>query len=109
MNTIERNIIETNEMKEMIILDKALLELRKYGLDSENMIANKISSLSDQIYEDMVNSKKYFYHYLINVEGIYKEELLLMTDEEKESFKSHYEDYISYTIDAIYSELNMDN
>ena len=105
MNLIQYTIKDSEEMKKIIILDRCYLDLAAKGLDY-NSIVHLIRREKEVLF-DKVHNAKNFNYFLRRIEGIDADDLIDMTDEEKEPYWGAFEDYLFNEIEDIYRKLSI--
>lgn len=100
MNLIQYTIKDSKEMETIIILDRCYLDLGEKGLNY-NSITGLIEKEKEVLF-DKVNNEENFNYFLRRIEGIDEDDLIDMTEEEKEYFRDSFEDYLFNEIDELY-------
>lgn len=100
MNLIQYTIKDSKEMETIIILDRCYLDLEEKGLNY-NSIVGLIEKEKEVLFDKMRNGENFNY-FLRRIEGIYEEDLIDMTDGEKEPYWEAFEEYLFDEIEELY-------
>ena len=103
MNLIQYTIKNSDEMEKIIGLDKCLLDLESKGIHNNFSIRYLIGREKEFLF-DKVHNEENFNYFLRRIEGIYEDDLIDMTDEEKEPYLEAFEEYLFNEIDEMYRE-----
>ena len=99
MNLIQYIIKGSDEMETIIILDRCYLDLEEKGLNY-NSIVGLIEKEKEVLFEKL-HTEDNFNYFLIRIEGIYEDDLIDMTDEDKEPYWEAFEEYLFNEIEEI--------
>lgn len=100
MNLIQNTIKDSKEMAKLVILDRCYLELAEKGLDYNSI--RYLMEKEKEVLFDKVHNEENFNYFLRRVEGIYLDDLIYMTEEEKEYFRGAFQDYLFNEIEEMY-------
>ena len=101
MNLIQHIIKDSKEMKKIIILDKCALDLEKEELDN-NSLRYLIKKETEVLFDKVQDEEENFNYFLRRIEGIYEDDLIDMTDEEKQPYWEAFEEYLFKEIEEMY-------